>query len=84
MKKQEIFDQYAQGQGYKNWSDLIDCYGYGEFPPEKLDEHIFNATNLVCKQVLENAYQNTPEIAIRNNEWGTIKQSITNLKNIPK
>lgn len=94
MTKQEIFDKYAQDKGSKDFKELIEDSSI--FGVENTLRHIFKATDLVCKQALENASNNSKLKISRvfthpltkplksETTYCIDKKSITNTENIPK
>lgn len=47
QEKQEIFDQYAQKQGYQKWEDLVMFSGFTFSARLALITHMYNACDLV-------------------------------------
>lgn len=99
QEKQEIFDQYAEQQGYSDWNDLkSEIYHEVEDAflfAMKIDKHIFAACDLVQEEqqnrIAENArikiiYAEKDDLIDTPIELGPVvdKNTITDPKNIIK
>lgn len=59
QEKQEIFDQYAQKQGYQKWEDLVMFSGFTFSARLALITHMYNACDLVQEEQQKRISDNT-------------------------
>lgn len=87
QEKQEIFDQYAQKQGYQKWEDLVMFSGFTFSARLALITHMYNACDLVQEEQQKRIAENvsTKTVYTANGPVKAVnKESIINPENIIK